>query len=77
MNPSAALSDSFYCGCETEPRPGALTSVDMALSQGLALVEPVEGVERMPLEQAHGRVLAEAVQAGVPLPLFDNAAREG
>ncbi|RFC67583.1 MULTISPECIES: gephyrin-like molybdotransferase Glp [Mesorhizobium] len=77
MSPSAALSDPFYCGCETEPKPGALLSVDMALAKGLALVEPVQEVERMSLEQAHGRVLAEAVKASVPLPLFDNSAMDG
>lgn len=52
-------------------------SVAMALRQGLALVEPVVKVEEVPLEQAHGRVLATAVQARVPLPLFVNSATDG
>lgn len=52
-------------------------AVETALRIGLALVEPVAEVERVPLEQAHGRVLATSVQAQVPLPQFDNAAMDG
>ncbi|MET3792835.1 molybdopterin molybdotransferase MoeA [Aquamicrobium terrae] len=77
MTSSSALPDPFYCGCETEPEPGKLVSVDVALRQGLALAGPVAGVERLPLDQAHGRVLAEAVRAQSPLPLFDNSAMDG
>jgi len=77
MTPALALSRPFYCGCETEPEPGSLVSVDMALRRGLALASPIAEVERMPLRQAHGRILAEAVRAESPLPLFDNSAMDG
>ncbi len=76
MTSSSTLSDPFFCGCETEPAGGAV-SVDEALRRGLALVKPVAEVERIPLDRAHGRVLAEAVRAGSPLPLFDNSAMDG
>jgi len=74
---SAALSDPFYCGCEADLGPDALVSVDTALRQGLALAEPVAEVERLPLEKAHGRILAETVRTETPLPLFDNSAMDG
>lgn len=77
MNASPALSDPFYCGCETEPDFDGLISVDAALRRGLSLARPVTEVERLPLDQAHGRVLAERVRSGVMLPHFDNAAMDG
>lgn len=77
MSASPALSDPFYCGCETGPEQNALLSVDGALRRALALVKPVAQVEQLPLEQAHGRVLAHTVRAGASLPLFDNSAMDG
>ncbi|MFZ5674391.1 MAG: gephyrin-like molybdotransferase Glp [Pseudomonadota bacterium] len=77
MSASLALSTPFYCGCETEPDSDGLISVDTALRRGLSLARPVQEVERLPLERAHGRVLAEAVRSGVALPQFDNAAMDG
>lgn len=77
MSPSPALSEPFYCGCETEPEPGALLSVDGALRRALAFAVPVTETERLPLDRAHGLVLAEAVRADVSLPLFDNSAMDG
>lgn len=77
MSSSSALSNPFYCDCETEPTPGAQISVDEALHKTLALVEPVAELERLPLERVHGRILAEAAEAGSPLPLFDNSAMDG
>ena len=77
MNTSPALSDPFHCGCEAEPEMGALVSVDGALRRVLTLAATVEQVERLSLERAHGRVLAEAVRAGGSLPLFDNSAMDG
>ncbi len=77
MTTSPALPNPSYCSCETEAAPGTLVSVDEALRQGLALVEPVAEVERLPLDRAHGRVLAETARAGSPLPLFDNSAMDG
>lgn len=77
MIPPAALSDPFYCDCDTEPQPGRLVSVSVALNRALALVEPVAEKEKLRLEEAHGRVLAEAVRAPCPLPMFDNSAMDG
>lgn len=77
MSSSPVLSEPFYCACEAEPEPGALLSVDGALRCALALAMPVAETERLPLDEAHGRVLAETVRAGVSLPLFDNSTMDG
>lgn len=77
MSLSPALPYPSYCGCETRKAPGALLSVDSALRRALTLVEPVTQVEKLPLDRAHGRVLAGAVRAEVSLPLFDNSAMDG
>ena len=77
MSASSALQDPFYCGCETGPEQDALLSVDGALRRALALVKPVAQVEQLPLEKAHGRVLAQSVRSGVSLPLFANSAMDG
>lgn len=77
MSAAPALPDPFYCGCETGPEPDALLSVDAALRRVLALAAPVAQVEQLPLDQAHGRVLAHTVRAGASLPLFDNSAMDG
>lgn len=77
MIASLALSEMVYCGCETEPEHGELISIDAALRAGLFLARPVQEVERLPLDQAHGRVLAEALRSGVALPHFDNSAMDG
>lgn len=77
MSASAVLPDPFYCGCEIGPEQDALLSVDGALRRALALVEPIAQVEQLPLEEAHGRVLAQTVRSGASLPLFDNSAMDG
>lgn len=77
MIPTATRSDPFYCDCDTAPKPGGLVSVDVALARGLALVEQVTETESLPLDKAHGRVLANAVRAGCSLPMFDNSAMDG
>lgn len=77
MSASPALSHPFYCGCETEAEADGLISVDTALQRGLSLARPVQEVERLPLDRAHGRVLAETVRSDVALPHFDNAAMDG
>ena len=77
MSAHAILADPFHCGCETPPAQGNLLSVDEVLLKALALAEAVAGVERLPLEKAHGRVLGETVRAATPLPLFDNSAMDG
>lgn len=77
MSAVAVLSDPLYCGCEASPENGGPISVDAALRLAMSLVRPVKEVERMPLERAHGRVLAERVEAGVSLPYFDSSAMDG
>jgi molybdopterin molybdotransferase len=77
MSAPLAVSNPFCCGCEAEPDSDGLISVDTALRRSLFLARPVQEVERLPLDRAHGRVLAEAVQSDVALPHFDNAAMDG
>lgn len=60
----------------TGPGP-ALLSVDEAGLRAVSLVVPVAGVQELPLSQADGRVLAEDVRAGLPLPPFANSAVDG
>lgn len=55
---------------------GALMTLDQALDL-LRAVAPVAGTKTLPLLQADGRVLAEAVWAPVDLPPFANAAVDG
>jgi molybdopterin molybdotransferase len=53
----------------------------LAVDEATALLEDrfgtVAGVERVPLERADGRVLAETVVAPIDLPPFDNSAVDG
>ncbi len=56
---------------------GALLTIDAARAMIMAQVEPVEGVERVALHEADGRVLALDVAAPVDLPPFDNSAVDG
>jgi molybdopterin molybdotransferase len=56
---------------------GALLSITEAQARVRALARPAGGLERVPLGEAAGRVLARPVQATVPLPTFDNAAVDG
>ena len=59
---------------ETQRR--VLLSVEQYLEEVLALVEPL-GSERLPLVQADGRVLAEAVTSAEQVPTFANSAMDG
>ncbi len=77
MTVPAAQNGPFGGAREAAVAQAALLPVDIALRKGLALAKPVAGVERLPLEKAHGRVLAQAVPAGASLPLFDNSAMDG
>ena len=56
---------------------GALMPVDEAVALIAARVTPVEGGESVALHEADNRVLAEALQAPLPLPLFSNSAVDG
>ncbi len=59
-----------------DSQPGAL-SLDQALERLLAGIEPVTQVERLPLDQAPGRVLAADVLSPLDLPPFTNSAMDG
>ncbi len=63
-------ADSFAFG-------GGLLSVDDATALLGDRITTVAGVERVPLERADGRVLAETVVAPIDLPPFDNSAVDG
>ncbi|HXF38765.1 MAG TPA: gephyrin-like molybdotransferase Glp, partial [Blastocatellia bacterium] len=53
-----------------------MITVDEAISVVLERIEML-GAETIPLEQAHGRVLAEDVRADIDLPPFDRARMDG
>ncbi len=53
-----------------------MITVDQAISIVLQRIEPL-GSETIPLEHAHGRVLAEDVRADIDLPPFDRARMDG
>src|SRR5262245_28660213 len=52
-------------------------SFDDALTRTLAAVTPIDRTERIPLEAASGRVLAEPIIAAADVPPFDRAAMDG
>ena len=56
---------------------GNLLPLDAALRIIAADVRPIEGIERVALGTADGRVLAESVAAPLDLPPFDNSAVDG
>lgn len=56
--------------------PG-LAPLEQALESLLAFVSPLPGCETVPLQQATGRVLAEAVYAAMDVPPADNSAMDG
>ncbi|WP_375385663.1 gephyrin-like molybdotransferase Glp [uncultured Microbacterium sp.] len=60
----------------TAGTPSPLRTVEEQLAMVLATVRPVESV-RIPLAEAFGRTLAEAVTARVDIPAFDNSAMDG
>lgn len=52
-------------------------SVDEAIAELIATLQPVEGVERVPTSAALARILAEDIASPLDLPAFDNAAMDG
>jgi len=54
-----------------------LIPVEAALQQLLASAEPIAHTERVPLNAALGRVLAEDIDAAVDVPPADNSAMDG
>ena len=57
--------------------PSHSLSLDEALARILESLAPVAGIERVPLQWALGRVLAENVSAPFDLPPFPNSAMDG
>lgn len=53
-----------------------MLELEDALQRILAAV-PAAATERVPLDRAHGRILAEQILSPVDLPLFDNSAMDG
>ncbi|HEX5078280.1 MAG TPA: gephyrin-like molybdotransferase Glp [Geminicoccaceae bacterium] len=66
----APIDDCFAHDPERLPAAEALALLR-------ARVRPVTGRERVPLAQAHGRILAEAVSSERDVPGFDNVAVDG
>lgn len=64
-----------HCECCDTAQP--LTSVKDAMARGLALIDPVSDVEQCGLNDALGRVLAQAVTARGDQPRFDNSGMDG
>ena len=53
-----------------------LTSVPQAQMQLMAVFSPID-IERIPLTEAAGRVLAEPISSQIDLPVFDNSSMDG
>jgi molybdopterin molybdotransferase len=64
-------------GCDCEPKPAGLRSVEEALSLLLSHARPVADVQTVPLETALGRVLAAPVASAIDVPPWDNSAMDG
>jgi molybdopterin molybdotransferase len=61
----------------SSPATGDLVSVEQALAIGLAEARPIAETELIDLDDAAGRILAQAVKADSPLPRFDYSAMDG
>lgn len=59
-----------------QPEINALLSIEAALARVLATVLPLPA-ERLPLQDVHQRVLAEAIHADADVPAFDRSAMDG
>ncbi len=56
---------------------GSLLGIDAARQMIVERVTPVAGIERVPLRQALGRILAEDIAAPIAVPGYDNSAVDG
>lgn len=65
------------CGCEAVDCVPGLVTLDAALEIMADAAAPVAATEQIPLAEATGRILAEAIVAGFDLPRFDNSAMDG
>ncbi|MBS0368645.1 MAG: molybdopterin molybdotransferase MoeA [Proteobacteria bacterium] len=69
-----SLNQQFTCHDAYDPN-----ALPVAVGRQLILdtVAPIEGVEHLPLREALGRVLAEAVISPIDVPAHDNSAMDG
>lgn len=65
------------CDCSASAAASGLISLEQALDLLLGHARPVDGVERVSLSEALGRVLAEPVTSGINMPPWDNSAMDG
>ncbi len=63
------------CGCDDAVTH--LMTVSDAVEAGLALADPIEEIETVPLQQARGRILAAPILARADMPRFDNSGMDG
>jgi molybdopterin molybdotransferase len=56
---------------------GALLGIDAAREMIFQRVQPIDGIERVPLRRALGRTLAQEIAAPIALPGYDNSAVDG
>ncbi len=62
--------------CSDNPEFGTLP-VDAALQQILDAVQPVSGYQKIPIQEACGRILFEAITSSLTVPPFTNSAMDG
>lgn len=65
------------CGCDAHSSGPALKSLEEALETLLWHVRAVAEVERVPIGEALGRVLAESVVSPIDVPPWNNSAMDG
>ncbi|HWT53200.1 MAG TPA: molybdopterin molybdenumtransferase MoeA, partial [Rhodocyclaceae bacterium] len=73
-SPTTSLSQAI--SCQSDYDPNAMT-VPKALDFILSQLQPVDGIERVFVRQALGRVLAEDAISPINVPAHDNSAMDG
>ncbi|MEY6431627.1 gephyrin-like molybdotransferase Glp [Thioalkalicoccus limnaeus] len=68
-----ATTNANDCGTH----PDAPWPIEAALARLLAAADPIQEIERVPIDDALGRVLAEAVVSAIRVPGWDNSAMDG
>ncbi len=69
--------DRAGCGCDALDNRKTLVSIDEALARIARTARPVRETEEIPLAEACGRILADAICAQSAAPPFDNSAMDG
>ncbi|AWC23678.1 molybdenum cofactor biosynthesis protein [Aminobacter sp. DSM 101952] len=72
---AAAVEKGEFCQAGTST--GAVIPVDIAAAKAVAIARPIADVQRLPLMQSAGRILAHDLVARMHLPPFDNSAMDG